>query len=936
MPTADQLPLLLADAYCAAARGGAPMRDATDALEAIRAAASGEDHPFSTWDLLDDHVGRTAGALRQALQELREGFVTLTIETAVSEQRQAFLGDADAAWTEWLRAYVRALVKWRLRLCDALADADLRFPDQASRLVELIRRRNPYIRQERWAETYRLFVTLAMHQSLTDQDRAELYIRAAEIHMFVFYKRPMAKPLLQRAERLHPDSAIVSGAWGEYWMLDIEPESPTSGDKARKHFDLAIRRDQRLVSAYTGTGQTYQRQGDLEAAERWYREAVRVRPGDASGYAQLLRLYGQPGLLEAHEADLAPLFEQAITVGPGGEYSLCLDMGFAYQQGKRYEDTQRWYDRAVALDPTNPIVYFSKGHAYREQEALDEARAAFERAMELAPDSMDGYWAMALLHEQQDQYVEAIDWYRKSLRRRPRWYVYIHTRIGQLLVKLDRHAEAEVELLKALRADRNDTEVLASLHSLTDEYYQQRNDSAAAMRLQQEILEVMGAGYRGTYHNRQGNILFYGTDYLAAADQYREAITWNADDPVFHSNLAVALEYANQAGNRLQNLEEAIRSLGQALKLDAGNTDYTERLERHTRDRALIAMHGERVLEMTPLVTPLAAALGEDLVQHLLDPGTTDLSAEAQTLVDSMRQRLRDRYGVQIPGVRFRRMEDADQHEGQYVFELRGVPVASGSVAAGKRYLAGPLPPAQRRPFAGPEALDPATGTTGTWVDETEALEAGLDGSALWPVLEYPLRHLEAVLEWNLAELVGHQEVDYLVEQAGESFGTLREGPELTVLTGILRGLVRERVPITPLEPILERILELRQDGLSPPQIVERLRSVPEIQLRLPGRDATDNLYLLGPRLASELLASIRGNQDNVVAVVDRRTALAAVRALQRELDPSGPVTVAVETAELRPLVGALVQLARSRASVVSAHELGPDRGELRLVELDE
>ena len=82
-------------------------------------------------------------------------------------------------------------------------------------------------------------------------------------------------------------------------------------------------------------GDYYDRQGDLEAAEEWYWEAIKREPGYSLGYTKLMGLYGQPERFSSNKEKIIPLAEKAIVVAPEGKYEVYLEVADIYKENKQ-------------------------------------------------------------------------------------------------------------------------------------------------------------------------------------------------------------------------------------------------------------------------------------------------------------------------------------------------------------------------------------------------------------------------------------------------------------------------------------------------------------------------------------------------------------------------------------------------------------------------
>jgi tetratricopeptide (TPR) repeat protein len=66
------------------------------------------------------------------------------------------------------------------------------------------------------------------------------------------------------------------------------------------------------------------------------------------------------------------------------------------------------FEKAVALEPTNPVLHTELGKIYAAADNIDKAREEFEKAKELKPDYADALIQVALIYERQNNLAEAI------------------------------------------------------------------------------------------------------------------------------------------------------------------------------------------------------------------------------------------------------------------------------------------------------------------------------------------------------------------------------------------------------------------------------------------------------------------------------------------------------------------------------------------------
>lgn len=124
--------------------------------------------------------------------------------------------------------------------------------------------------------------------------------------------------------------------------------------------------------------------GDLEAAQVFLGEAVRLAPDFVEGFhlrgVALMRLGQNEAALDCLEraVDLAPESREAIL----NRATLLLEL-------KRPNDALAGFDRLLALDPGNAVGWNNRGNALVALGRLEDGVAAYDRAMALDPGLHD-------------------------------------------------------------------------------------------------------------------------------------------------------------------------------------------------------------------------------------------------------------------------------------------------------------------------------------------------------------------------------------------------------------------------------------------------------------------------------------------------------------------------------------------------------------------
>jgi type III secretory pathway component EscV/Tfp pilus assembly protein PilF len=992
----------------AAERAHVDMDVADKALDTIRASGTESLSLFDLWAAIDEQIGKAeAPGLQQQLIALRVRFIDAIIAAEVARIEEAFKQSPDVGWNAWLITLAEAVTLFRFgfsaRLCEHL------FPLQESKkqVVENFRKAVRCMYQSRWPEAYDQLDYLTRQDVLPVVTQARLLVMLGQIHLFIFRKSAPAKQLFDAAERLAPNDVRVLSALGDYWLGENDSE------KAKLHYERAIEVEPGMPNGYVGMGSYFEKEMQLQAAEEWYQKAIASASGDGLGYEKLLKLYGRQEFFETRGADLHLVMEQAIAVNPEGEHQLYCDLGYLYEQNKQFGKAQKWYEKAVVLDETDPGGYSAIAGCYNNQDRNEDAEAAYKKAIEVAPECYDGYWGLALLYEQQERWEDALEWYKKAPLHSKEWARIIRAKVGEMYSRLQNYTEAEKILKHELRIDKDNDTAKNILQTIADDYYQEHGDTDAATRLYGEILEILGDSYRGDYHNRLGNLHYFYDKNVQAAEEYRRAIAAKPDTAVFHrnlanahqqlkdypqaaqefetafridqdakafdkqmalllnaegndyytqgnyreaverytkaieldhsddviySNLAGAWEQSKEPGRRMEALDNAIEAFRGAQSINA-TKNYEKHIERLGRKKEFASRYGEKAFDWLHIVTPIMVEVASNLIPYTEGSTQGTLSDELARHLTDMRARVQNHFGVKIPGVRVRGNE-TDLADGAYIIMIMEIPLVSGSIALDQRFFPGPEEALSSLGVTGEAATNPLTGDRGFWINQDNWQRVETAGLELWDVVEYLIRHLEAVVQRNLIEFLGHQEVAGLLER--ESYEALEEvchsQQKLTALTTVWRALVVEGVPIKPFGEISKVFERLYSEGANLQSIVEAIRALPLLRSRLPGNDKQYSLLRLGPRFEAEIRNAIYQTTSHTVLAMEPARCQSALNAVRSGIDDDRHVALIVDDAELRPFVRLLIELEFPNFPVLSRRELRTDFQVERagLIELEE
>ena len=676
-----------------------------------------------------------------------------------------------------------------------------------------------------------------------------------------------------------------SGYAGLTWVSD---EYGYEQVEVVNHLSSAVERDPANPAVYNLLANASAAYKDREAAIAYYERAIALAPGEARYYINLGGYYQDLGHWDQAEAN----YQKALESDPDNSDCWNYLANILYQK-RSYKMSLEHYQKAIGIAPGIPVYHGNMGRACRAMGKWDDAISAFQEALRIDDDN-DSFWnELGNICYSCGRYAESIEHYQAAIRLSSNVPVY-HANLAGSYRAMKQWREA-VEAYRAALAIEED------------------NDS---------------------YWNSIGNVYFESGDHASSIPYYEAAIKREPHTAVYYKNIASAWEGNKETGRRIAAIGWAIHHMRKACELEPDSDDYKRQLETLLLKQRVATELGESVLDKQMIVTPIAIEMSSDLIPLVEGEGDGLLPA-LSSLIKRMRERLAERFGVRVPGVRFRGNE-TDLPPGTYIIMLDEIPVASGNIGIERRLYMGPVETLDEKGISGETFMIPFLEERGVWIEQRDCEKIETDELHLWEVFEYPMRHLEAILQKNLADYVGHQEVANMLGQSDSGAAELifREKGRLTAYTLVLRALVSDEVTIKPFDSILAAFTDAHQNGVPLLEIVERLRLLPEVYETLPGRGKNYQWLRLGYDFETAIEKSIytRGSCP-VLALAPKlcQQMLAVVRAKAEEVDHFALITGSERT---RHFVRRLIALEFPNIPVLSAKEADRDDEDRTVEEL--
>jgi len=304
--------------------------------------------------------------------------------------------------------------------------------------------------------------------------------------------------------------------------------------------------------------------------------------------------------------------------------------------------------------------------------------------------------------------------------------------------------------------------------------------------------------------------------------------------------------------------------------------------------------------------------------------------------IRGVRRKLSQELGFLVQPVHIR--DNLELAPNAYRISLAGVAIADGVVYPERELAINP-----GRVFGKPpgiETRDPAFGMEAIWIEPSKREHAQTLGYTVVDASTVVATHLSSVIQSHAHELLGHEEVQQLLNGLAKSAPRLVEDlvPKvlpLGVVVRVLQGLLAERIPIRNLRAIIETLAEHAGRTQDPLVLLAQVRIAlgRQIVQDIAGSGAELPVITLEPELEQLLQNSLAGQTHGNAALepglaerLQSRLLDSATRA-----ETSGEPAVLMVTPQLRSTLARFTRAGVPNLHVLAWNEI-PDNRRVRLV----
>ena len=304
--------------------------------------------------------------------------------------------------------------------------------------------------------------------------------------------------------------------------------------------------------------------------------------------------------------------------------------------------------------------------------------------------------------------------------------------------------------------------------------------------------------------------------------------------------------------------------------------------------------------------------------------------------IKGVRKKLSQELGFLVQPVHIR--DNLELAPNAYRIMLMGVPVGESEIYPDRDLAINP-----GRVFGtvqGVEVHDPAFGLEAVWIQPSERDNAQTLGYTVVDASTVVATHLSELLQGHAHELIGHEEVQQLLDVLSRSAPKLVEDLvpgtlSIGVVLKVLQNLLEERIPIRDVRTIAETLAETGSRSQDPGALTAAARVAlgRSIIQHINGMGPEVQVITLDPSLEQILLTSIQGVLEGGAGIepgLAERMHQSLVESARRQ-EAAGQASVLLVTPAIRPWLAKLVRHSIPGLQVLAYNEI-PDNKQIKVV----
>ena len=310
----------------------------------------------------------------------------------------------------------------------------------------------------------------------------------------------------------------------------------------------------------------------------------------------------------------------------------------------------------------------------------------------------------------------------------------------------------------------------------------------------------------------------------------------------------------------------------------------------------------------------------------------TETGGQLLSRVKGVRKKLSTELGFLIQPVRIR--DNLDLEPNTYHLLVNGVLRGRGQSYSGKELAINPGHIST--PIDGIATKEPAFGLDAIWIEPSQRDHARTLGYTVVDPSTAIATHLNSLLYGTASELLGHDEVQQILDKTADRSPKLVENLvpgklSLAVITRTLQNLLRDGVPIRDMRTILEVLNEEGGKTQDPDDLTAMIRPKLGRMIVQSLVDISDDMPVmtLEPQLEQMLHNAVQQSQQSKTLTIDPELAEALFKSMRVEvqkIEDQGQPAILVVSPMIRPWLSNLVRPRIQDLTVLSYTEIPEDQ----------
>ncbi len=364
----------------------------------------------------------------------------------------------------------------------------------------------------------------------------------------------------------------------------------------------------------------------------------------------------------------------------------------------------------------------------------------------------------------------------------------------------------------------------------------------------------------------------------------------------------------------------------------AGVDDVVDTQEQQKQSKAEDSQPRDLSWDDVPALDPIGLEVGFRLIPMV----DKEQDGELMKRIKGVRKKLSQELGFLLPSVHIR--DNLNLIPNGYKVSLNGVILGESEVFPDKWMAINPG--SVFGDVDGIDATDPAFGLKAKWIDARQREHAQTLGYTVVDASTVIATHLSQILQTHAHELLGHDEVQKLLDILSKAAPKLVENliPDtlpLSSVVKVLQNLLREQVPIRDARTIVETLSEYGSKSQDPGALTEAVRGKLSglIVQQIVGSQGEIPVMTLSPNLEQILQQSLQtlgeegvGLEPNMADSIQKN-----LMSFQNSQEAKGEPAILLVAPRLRRMLAKLVQLGASEMFVLGYNEV-PDNKQIKIM----